>query len=105
MSRRPKGYWFAQVDIANPEAYKHYIEANAKPLRDFGARFLVRSGRREVVEGSARNRVVVLEFPNYEVALECWRSADYQRAIAIRLPVSTADVTIIEGYDGPQPGA
>jgi uncharacterized protein (DUF1330 family) len=100
---QPKGYWLVQVDIADQEAYKQYMEANAEPLREFGARFLVRSGRHQTVEGTARARLVVLEFPSYQTALDCWRSPKYQRAIALRRPVSVADVAVIEGYDGLQP--
>lgn len=98
-----KGYWIVRVDITDPVRYKDYIAANAKPLAKFGARFLVRGGTFENPEGGSRARNAVIEFPTYEAALECWKSPDYQRAIAIREPVSTADLVIVEGYDGPQP--
>jgi uncharacterized protein (DUF1330 family) len=98
-----KGYWIARVDVADPEKYKAYIAANAEPFRKFGARFLVRSGRFENPEGSCRTRNVVIEFPSYQSAVDCWRSPEYQEAIKLRLPVSTIDLVIIEGYDGPQP--
>ena len=68
-----------------------------------GARFVVRAGRSQTVEGTSRSRNVVLEFPSYEAAVECWHSPEYAAALALRRPVSTADVLIIEGYDGPQP--
>ncbi|MBE7522140.1 MAG: DUF1330 domain-containing protein [Burkholderiales bacterium] len=98
-----KGYWIVRVDIADPERYKQYIAANAKPLARYGARFLVRGGAFESVEGSARSRNAVIEFPSYRAALDCWRSPEYQQAMSLRVPVSTADLVIIEGYDGPQP--
>lgn len=98
-----KGYWIARVDVADLERYKLYMAANAAPFRQFGARFLVRSGRFENPEGDSRSRNVVLEFPSYEAALACWRSADYQAAIKLRQPVSTIDLVIVEGYDGEQP--
>jgi uncharacterized protein (DUF1330 family) len=41
----PKGYWIVRVDVTDLERYKTYIAANAQPLKDSGARFLVRSGR------------------------------------------------------------
>ena len=100
----PKGYWIARVDVNDPEAYKAYVAANAEPLAKYGAKFLVRGGRFEAPEGSKRARNVVLEFPSYEIALECYNSPEYRRAIALRTPCSTADILIIEGYDGPQPG-
>lgn len=96
-----KGYWIARVDIADPEIYKEYVAANAAPISRFGGRFLVRAGRYENPEGSSRSRNVVIEFPSYQAALDCWHSPDYQAAVKIRLPVSTVDMVVIEGYDGP----
>ena len=98
-----KGYWIARVYIEDMEQYKRYIVANAEPFRKFGARFLVRSGQHQVAEGSARTRNVVLEFPSYQAAVDCWHSPEYQAAMKLRVDVSKADMVIIEGYDGPQP--
>ncbi len=94
-----KGYWIVRVDIADPEAYKAYVAANAVAFAKYGAKFLVRAGRSETLEGSARQRNVVLEFPSYETALACWHSPEYQEAIRLRAPVSTADLLVIEGYE------
>jgi len=99
----PKGYWIVRVDITDPEQYKAYIAANAEPLKKHGARFLVRGGKFENPEGTSRTRNAVIEFPTYQAALDCWSSPDYQRAIDLRTSVSTADLIIIEGYEGPQP--
>lgn len=99
-----KGYWIARVDVQDEDAYKKYITANAEPFAEFGARFLVRAGQFETVEGTSRSRNVVIEFPSYEAALACYRSPAYQKAIAFRHDASQGDLVIIEGYDGPQPG-
>lgn len=99
-----KGYWVARVDVADPESYKAYVAANAEPFRKYGARFLVRAGRFENPEGSSRTRNVVIEFPSYQAALDCWHSPEYQAAMQLRLPpIATIDLAIVEGYDGPQP--
>ncbi|MBU2099107.1 MAG: DUF1330 domain-containing protein [Gammaproteobacteria bacterium] len=95
----PKGYWIVQGDIHDPEAYKAYMTANAEPFSKYGAKFLVRGGRFENAEGSCRSRHVVLEFPDYQSALECWHSPEYQYAISLRAPISELDIVIIEGYD------
>jgi len=63
----------------------------------------VRAGRYENPEGSGRSRNVVIEFPSYQAALDCWNSPEYQEAMKLRLPVSSTDLVVIEGYDGPQP--
>ena len=99
----PKGYWIVRVDIADEQKYKAYIAANAEPLKKYGARFLVRAGRYENPEGASRSRNAVIEFPTYQAALDCWKSPEYQEAIKLRQHVSTADLIIIEGYEGPQP--
>ena len=98
-----KGYWIARVDVTDNEKYKAYIQANAAAFTKFGAKFLVRAGRFENPEGPSRSRTVVIEFPTYQAALDCWRSPEYQEALKIRLQISTVDMVIIEGYDGPQP--
>lgn len=99
-----KGYWVAHVDVDDVEVYKRYIAANAAPFARYGARFLVRGGTHEVMEGQARRRTVVIEFASYQAALDCYRSPEYQAAKALRDPVSRGDLVVVEGYDGPQPG-
>lgn len=98
-----KGYWIARVDIADMDQYMKYVAANARPFKQYGARFLVRSGAFQVPEGGSRARNVVIEFPSYQAALDCYQSADYQAAIKLRSDVSNADIVIIEGYEGQQP--
>jgi len=98
-----KGYWIARVDVADFENYQAYVKANALPLRLHGAKFLVRAGRFENLEGTSRPRNVVIEFPSYQAALDCWKSAEYQEAIKLRASVSTIDLVIVEGYEGAQP--
>jgi len=101
----PKAYWIAHVDVADPEAYKLYIAANAEAFAKYHGRFLVRGGTHEVIEGSLKGRHVVIEFPDLAAARACYASPEYARAKALRdAPVSVGDFVIIEGYDGPQPG-
>ena len=99
-----KGYWIVRVDIDNPDQYKKYTLANGAPLKKYGARFLARAGQLTVVEGSSRSRNAIIEFPSYQAALDCYRSPEYQDAMRLRAGVATADLVVIEGYDGPQPG-
>jgi len=58
---------------------------------------LVRGGRRDVMEGRVRSRIVVLEFPSFEVALACYRSPEYQAAKKLRDGKAGADVIVTEG--------
>ena len=101
----PKGYWIARVDVSDEKGYEPYRAANPAIFRKFGGRFIVRGGPFENPEGASRSRNVVIEFPSYQAALDCWDSPEYQAAIKLRQAVSTGDVVIIEGYEGPQPRA
>lgn len=96
----PKAYWVAHVDVHDPEIYDEYRRLNAAPFAEFGARFLVRGGAQVVREGQARARTVVIEFPSLEAAQACFDSPGYQAALAVRTPVSTADMVIVQGYEG-----
>ncbi|MEA2839165.1 MAG: hypothetical protein QOF41_495 [Methylobacteriaceae bacterium] len=99
----PKAYWIARVDVTDPDAYKQYVAANAAAFSKYGAKFLVRGGKAETREGSARARNVVLEFKDYETAKACYDSPEYRAAMKLREAASVGDLIIVEGYDGPQP--
>ena len=94
-----KGYWIARIDVHNMDGYKEYVAQNGAVFAKFGAKFLVRGGKHETKEGSSRSRNVVLEFKDYETALACYNSPEYQANIKIRQPHSVADIVIIEGAD------
>jgi uncharacterized protein (DUF1330 family) len=99
-----KGYWIGRVDVTDPEGYQAYVAANAAAFKKYGARFIVRGAPFKAVEGEGRARNVVLEFKDYETALACYNSPEYQHAVSLRQGKAVVDMTVIEGYDGPQPG-
>jgi len=98
-----KGFWLAQVDVTDPAGFTEYAAANQVAFRKFGGRYLVRGGRYEAVEGGCRQRLVVIEFPDYATALACYRSDEYQHALELRRGHADVDIVIVEGYDGAQP--
>jgi uncharacterized protein (DUF1330 family) len=85
------------------DGYRAYIEGNGVVFNKYGARFLVRGGQHETPEGTSRGRNVVIEFKDYATALACYNSPEYQKLVALRAPHSTADIVVVEGYDGSQP--
>ena len=98
-----KGYWIARVDVHNDEGYKAYAANNPAIFKKFGGKFVVRAGKNERPEGKSHSRHVIIEFPDYATALACYNSPEYQANMKLRQPHSTADIVVIEGYDGPQP--
>ena len=98
-----KGYWVIFVDVSDLAAFKAYQAESAPALRKYGAWFLDRGAETDVPERKARSRAVVIEFPSYEAALECFHSPEYAKAKALRTGTAVMDVAIVRGYDGPQP--
>ena len=98
-----KGYWVARVDVNDPETYRNYTSSNGIAFAKFGARFLVRGGPFHAMEGTSRSRNVVIEFPSYQAAIDCWNSPEYKAAKEKQQGSAAIDLIIIEGYEGPQP--
>ncbi|MFN4274182.1 MAG: DUF1330 domain-containing protein [Aliihoeflea sp.] len=96
----PKAYWIAHVDVRDPERYQDYVSGARPAFEKFGARFLARGGAYEAMEGKGRGRNVVIEFPSMQAALDCYNSAEYQAAKAIRQTVADAEMIVVEGYEG-----
>ena len=92
-----KAYWIARIDVRDPEGYKGYVAASRLAFDRFGAKFLVRGGASEAVEGTGRARNVIIEFPSMEQARDCYYSAEYQAAKAIRQKFADGEIVLVEG--------
>ena len=92
-----KGYWIVRVSVSDAAEYPTYLAAAKPAFEKFGARFVVRGGNYECMEGQARERNVVVEFADLATAHACYRSGEYQAARAIRQRTAQADFIIIEG--------
>ncbi|KQZ50562.1 hypothetical protein ASD54_10055 [Rhizobium sp. Root149] len=93
----PKGYWIARVDVRDPERYKDYVAAAKPAFEKYGAKFLARGGDHTRLEGTARARNVVIEFPSMQAAVDCYKSPEYQIAAKIRQQVADAEMVVVEG--------
>jgi uncharacterized protein (DUF1330 family) len=96
----PKGYWIARVDVSNPDAYARYRELNAIAFQKYGAEFVVRGPAGKVARGTARQHNVVIAFKDYETALACYESPEYQAAKVFLDQVGETDLVIVAGYAG-----
>jgi uncharacterized protein (DUF1330 family) len=94
-----KGYWIARVDVSDPELYAKYVEASAIAYEAYGGLALARGGRFEAMEGPARSRNVVWEFPSFEAAVACYRSQEYQTARALRETAGIGEFVVVEGVE------
>lgn len=91
-------YVIVDVEIRDPSRYEEYKTLAAPTVGEYGGRYVVRGGRAEVLEGTrAPGRVVVLEFPTVERALEWWSSEEYGPAKALRNEIAATEMILVEG--------
>lgn len=92
-----KAYWIVRVSVHDEAHYPEYLAAAKPAFEKFGARFIVRGGAFEAMEGSARDRNVVVEFADRATATECYRSPEYAAAKVLRQRYAETDFIIIDG--------
>ena len=92
-----KAYWIVRVSVQDQARYPEYLALARPAFEKFGARFIVRGGSFESMEGQARERNVVVAFADRDTAVACYGSPEYQRAKAIRQACAEADFIIIDG--------
>lgn len=94
-----KAYWIARQDITDEQTYKRYLEGTASVFKRHEALFLVRNGPHQAMEGQARARNVVIEFPSLKEAMACWEDPDYQAAAEYRRQAAVGEIVIAEGVE------
>ena len=94
-----KAYLVVQVDVSNPQQYGEYMKFTPGIIEKFGGRFIARGGRTATLEGppALGGRVVIVEFPSYERALELYKSPEYQKVKQLREGAATAQFVVVEG--------
>ncbi len=93
-------YWVARSKVNNPDQYKKYADLVPGILEKFGAKFLARGGKFEILEGPEKfERFIVIEFPSFEKAVGCHDSPEYREAAAHRKKngAGELEIVIVEG--------
>ena len=94
----PKAYVLVDVTVTDPDGYARYRELSSLAGEKYGARFLVRGGETEVLEGERQpGRLVVLEFDDADAARRWYHSPEYQEAKAVRQSAATGSFILVEG--------
>ena len=81
---KPPAYFFAEIDVTDPAAYKTYVERNTPVVNTYGGRFLVRGGKTTAMDGEPPKRVVIIAWENEDKAKAWYTSAAYKEIIPIR---------------------
>jgi uncharacterized protein (DUF1330 family) len=91
-------YVIARVWVKDTDGYEQYRQMVGPTIEQFGGRFLARGGKVEVLEGGpCPDRVIVLEFPDYDSALAWYSSPEYAPAKSQRIKSSEAELIVTQG--------
>ena len=94
-----KVYWIALYKkIDSQENIKKYGSKVTDVIKSYGGIPLVRGGKYQNFDGDTFERTVIWEFPNYEKALECHNSKEYQAGWNIAKNTTQRHMQIVEGF-------
>ena len=94
-----KGYWISlYIKVNDQENLKRYAETVTPIIKSYGGVPLVRGGKYQTFDGDDFNRTVIWEFPNYEKALECHDSKEYQAGWDIAKNTTLRHMQVVEGF-------
>ena len=94
-----KGYWIALYKkIENQDNLKSYGAKVTPVIKSFGGKPLVRGGKYQKFEGEDFSRTVIWEFPNFQKAIECHESKEYQDGWDLAKDTTERNLQIVEGF-------
>jgi uncharacterized protein (DUF1330 family) len=93
-------YVIYQGEVLDPVRYEEYKTRAAASLAAASARYVVRGGDVDVLEGDApAGRTVVVEFPSRQAAIDWYHGAEYTAARAIRAGAAHARMYVVDGVE------
>ena len=76
-----KAYWVANyTEIKDTERLKKYAVKAKEAVEKYSGRILARSANNVILEGREMVRVALAEFPDIEIARNCYNSEEYVEA-------------------------
>ncbi len=92
------GYWIVRASASTDSEATETYSRLWKPIAEkYQAKILASSGQHKTVEGEDRPRNLVVEFPSYQAALDCYYDPDYTIAAEFALKAYDRDLVIVEG--------
>jgi uncharacterized protein (DUF1330 family) len=92
------GYWIVRSTASqDKEAAEEYARLWNEISPRYGAKVIVSRGSHETMEGEDRPRNLIIEFPTYQDALDCYKDPDYTAAIEFVKKAFDRELVIIDG--------
>jgi len=91
-------YIIVDIDVHNPEPYREYLKKITPTVAACGGRYLVRGARTKVLHGNWQpERVVVMEFPDWERAQHWATCEEYQPIHQLRQANASVRMILVDG--------
>jgi len=91
-------YAILDLKIFDKEKLQEYKNVAPEIINKFEGKIIVRGGQSNSVEGNWNpERVVIIEFPTYEIANNWWNSEEYKEATELRKKGAETNVIIVDG--------
>ena len=91
------GYWLVTTTVTNPD-FAEYVKAFQPWVESLGGSVLAKDMEGLTVEGSGGKLAVIIQFPSKEVAIDAYKSSEYQKLSKLRWANSKdTNITIMEG--------
>lgn len=94
------GYWIVRASACrNQEAADEYSRLWGEIANRYRAKVIAGRGHHQTVEGEHRARILIIEFPTYQDALDCYHDPDYTAAMEFALKAYQRELVIIDGSE------
>jgi uncharacterized protein (DUF1330 family) len=91
-------YAVLDIEVFDKEKFQGYQNIAPDIIKKYGGKIVVLGGESIIQEGEwSPKRIVIVEFPTYEIAKDWSNSEEYQKAIEIRKKGSKTNAIIVNG--------
>jgi uncharacterized protein (DUF1330 family) len=91
-------YAILDLEVFDKEKLQEYQNIAPEIIKKYGGKIVVRGGESIIQEGEwIPKRIVIVEFPSYEIAKEWSNSGEYQKAIELRKMGAKTNAIIVNG--------
>ncbi|MDC1311687.1 DUF1330 domain-containing protein [Burkholderiales bacterium] len=91
-------YLIAEITVLDPDGYEEYRAKVGASLSNYNAKFLVRGGEIENLEGEwSPQRLVICEFPDMNTIREWYISKEYQEIKKLRDDTAAFNLVSVSG--------
>lgn len=91
-------YVILDLKVLDKHKLQEYKNIAPEIIKKHNGKIIVRGGESKKVEGNWEpNRIVMIEFPSYEIANTWWNSDEYKKASELRKKGALSNIVIIDG--------